>query len=130
MLEKGSGSQAEPLTPIVPAQGSVGTPLSQMRRQAQAQSEEAALAQGLRIHRLAEHDGASEAGVLLPGLGLDPHPGPAMGSEGGIEAWAPPGCGCSSFPRGLPSPGSLHPGPGLWMVTGSVLSLHSAGHTM
>ena len=42
-------------------------------------------------------------------------PGPAVGSEGGIEAWAPPGCGCSSFPRG-----SLHPGPGLWMDPGSV----------
>ena len=74
MLEKGSGSQTEPLTPIVPVKGSVGTPISQMRKQAQAQLEEAALAQGLGIHRLAEHEGASEAGV-------------PRAHDGGAPAW-------------------------------------------
>lgn len=70
--------------------------------------------------------------MLLPGRGLEPHPGPAVGSEGGIEAWAPPAVAVPASQEGLPSPGSLHPGPGLWVVTGSVFVitlcwLHNVG---
>lgn len=96
MLEKGSESQTELLTPIEPVKGPVDTPTSQMRK-LRLKDREPALAPGLCTHHSAVYGGASEAGDpwghsggVLPVVRLGPLPGPSIGWERSTEGWASP----------------------------------------